>query len=371
MKNLKFLWISLLALIIMSSCNMETKSDSYTISGEIIGATTGEVQLKTRSENGYINLDSASLIDGKFTMQGKVEQTKFAYLTSKIFKGGIPIFVENGKISIVMHIDSAAKAVVSGSQAQDIYTTAKEEMAAIDELWQDYYYNTFKYLNDEEKAKSESYLNSIYDSATVLKKTYITNYLTSNDNSAASAQLLLDNEDALGSEAMLKIFETLSPLALASSSGEFLSSRVAIMKTTAIGQSLVDFTMNDTKGNPISLSEATKGKYVLVDFWAAWCSPCRRENPNVVANYQKYHDKGFDVFGVSFDENKDNWLKAIEDDGLTWMQVSDLKGWQNAAGKLYGIRSIPQNLLLSPEGIILAKNLRGEALGEKLSELLD
>ncbi len=113
-----------------------------------------------------------------------------------------------------------------------------------------------------------------------------------------------------------------------------------------------------------------KGKYVLVDFWASWCGPCRGENPNVVAAFNKYKDKGFTVFGVSFDQNKDKWMQAIAADKLAWTQVSDLKGWGNEAGKIYGITSIPQNILLDKEGKIVAKNLRGADLDAKLAEII-
>jgi thiol-disulfide isomerase/thioredoxin len=108
-----------------------------------------------------------------------------------------------------------------------------------------------------------------------------------------------------------------------------------------------------------------------VDFWAAWCGPCRRENPNNVSLYADYKDKGFEILGVSFDNNREDWIKAINDDGLTWPQVSDLKGWKSAAGKLYGVSSIPHTVLLDKEGVIIAKNLRGEELREKVAELLD
>ena len=132
------------------------------------------------------------------------------------------------------------------------------------------------------------------------------------------------------------------------------------------GQPIIDFTQNDPDGNPITLSEIAQGKLLLVDFWASWCPDCRKENPNVVAAYQKYHEQGFDVLGVSFDTNKEAWLAAIEKDGLTWTQVSDLQGWNNAAGTLYAISFIPQNALIK-DGVIVARNLEGEELMDEIA----
>jgi peroxiredoxin len=142
-----------------------------------------------------------------------------------------------------------------------------------------------------------------------------------------------------------------------------------VLALTAVGQPAPDFTQAQADGTPFSLS-SLKGKLVLVDFWASWCGPCRRENPNVVAVYNKYHDKGFDILGVSLDSDRDAWLKAIEDDGLTWNHVSDLAYWDNAVAKQYGVRSIPHTVLVGPDGVILAKNLRGEALEAKIAEIL-
>jgi len=138
----------------------------------------------------------------------------------------------------------------------------------------------------------------------------------------------------------------------------------------AVGNPAKDFSENNTEGHPVSLS-SFKGKYVLVDFWASWCGPCRMENPNVVKAYQTYKAKGFEVLGVSLDDetHKDKWLEAIQKDGLSWTQVSDLKGWSNAAAGLYGVAAIPQNVLIDPNGIIIAKNLRGQALQDKLASL--
>jgi peroxiredoxin len=136
-----------------------------------------------------------------------------------------------------------------------------------------------------------------------------------------------------------------------------------------VGSIAPDFSMNDTEGKPFSLNQL-KGKYVLVDFWASWCGPCRAENPNVVAAYNKYKDKNFTVLGVSLDENKDKWLQAIKADNLTWKHVSDLKGWANATVKLYGYDGIPYNVLLDPQGKIISTSLRDAALQARLAEVL-
>ena len=135
------------------------------------------------------------------------------------------------------------------------------------------------------------------------------------------------------------------------------------------GQPIIDFTQNDPDGNPVTLSKLADGKLLLIDFWASWCPDCRKANPDVVAAYQRYHNQGFDVLGVSFDTNKEAWLAAVEKDGLTWTQVSDLQGWNNAAGALYSIAFIPQNALIK-DGMIVARNLEGEELMKEIEAQL-
>lgn len=142
----------------------------------------------------------------------------------------------------------------------------------------------------------------------------------------------------------------------------------AIAKKTGIGATAMDFTQHNTEGKPVKLSDY-RGKYVLLDFWASWCGPCRAENPNVLDNYEKYHTKGLEILAVSLDDKKEAWLKAIKDDGLEWAHVSDLKGWKNEVAKEYNIRAVPSNFLLDKDGKIVAVDLRGDALTHKLEEI--
>lgn len=152
--------------------------------------------------------------------------------------------------------------------------------------------------------------------------------------------------------------------------GKAFAARINAAKSITIGEEAPNFTQNDPEGNPVKLSDF-RGKYVLIDFWASWCGPCRQENPNLVKAYAKYKEKGFEILGVSLDnkDGKQAWVNAIEKDGLTWTQVSDLKSWSNEVAVLYGIRAVPQNYLIDPDGIIVASNLKGEKLEEYLSTL--
>ncbi len=166
------------------------------------------------------------------------------------------------------------------------------------------------------------------------------------------------------------LYNNLSNNVKNSTEGKEFQDYLNTLETVQIGKIAPAFTQNDTSGNPVQLADF-KGKYVLLDFWASWCAPCRRENPNLVKSYAKYQKDGFEILGVSMDKASDKakWLKAIQDDGLTWKQVGDLKGWDNEAGVMYDVKAIPMNFLVDPNGKIIAKYLRGEELDKKLAEI--
>jgi peroxiredoxin len=167
-----------------------------------------------------------------------------------------------------------------------------------------------------------------------------------------------------------KLYKEMSQNVKETMLGKYVNEQLAIAKINPVGSQIADFSETDTAGKNVKIS-SFRGKYVLIDFWASWCRPCRMENPNVVAAFNKYHQKNFTVLGVSLDQAKAAWLNAIKTDGLTWTHISDLKGWNNEVAAKFKITSIPQNILIDPKGIIIAKNLRGDALNKKLDELFN
>ncbi|MBK7712234.1 MAG: redoxin domain-containing protein [Bacteroidales bacterium] len=261
-------------------------------------------------------------------------------------------------------------AKVTGSKTQDEYNGfIASNKALSDEYTKTYqeYQLARKTENAARLAKIEKQADSIQKEMMKMQKEFVRN----NPASYVTPSILSSLSFEMAPDELESIINNLDTAVAALPQVKILKGRLAGMKAVSVGQKAPDFTMNDKDDKPVSLSSKIGTKLLLVDFWAAWCNPCREENPNVVKVYKEFHKKGFDILGVSLDHKKEEWLKAITDDKLTWTHVSDLKAGTNEAAMLYMVYSIPSNFLIDENGIIIAKNLRGADLYNKVKEVLD
>jgi peroxiredoxin len=360
--------IFLLAGIIWA-CQNSTKEDGYEIEIRFNKELKAYGTLLAREDGKWKLVDSLDIDKDKVIFKGNVSSPEMFYFRLNGEGNYQPVFVENSKIVVEMHTDSIGHARINGSQVQSQYDAFQYQDRSYTDLLQKawYQYKAAQDSGDEENiAKAEM----LYDSTELKEKEFILDYCSQHIDEYASPYILIRNLYKFELSELKFVTDKLSDTMKSSKYGKQLIDHVEKLGNVEIGKLAPDFAMQDTNGKTVKLSDL-RGRYVLIDFWASWCSPCRAENPNIVAAYQKFHDGGFDILGVSLDEKKESWLRAIEKDHLTWHHVSDLQGWNNAASDLYAVNSIPANFLIDPEGIIIDKKLRGNKLHEVLDKLIE
>ncbi|WP_400077214.1 redoxin domain-containing protein [Winogradskyella sp. R77965] len=332
MKKLVYLFIFLVIL----NCKDE-KISKFSFSGITNSIPDGSILLL---DNIYENkvLDSATVMNNKFEFTSVLPSSPLrVVLRTKKFSHYKYIWLENNKMTFDASQEDFKNATVTGSESE----------------------NLSQKLNK---------LTSVVEPHSEAQRKIEQKFVSDNPNSIVSASILSIYSTTWGKEVTQNLFNKFSLENKNSEFGKRISHYIKLVREPKIGESYVDFEMVNLNGNIVKLSDNDR-KIILLEFWASWCGPCRKENPNLVKTYEKYNSKGFEVFAVSLDNNKESWEKAVKNDSLNWQHVSELNGDDNTAGLIYGVSGIPDNFLIDKNGIIVGRNLRGERLNEKLQEL--
>ncbi|MCB8994380.1 MAG: AhpC/TSA family protein [Bacteroidales bacterium] len=342
----------------------------FTITVTAENAGEGWIYISRRQNGSMADIDSAKITVFPIVLKGKQDVPEMLYLRVTGSNSLVPVFTENSEITVSTDFEDPSLTKVSGSSAHKEYDSYLEGLKTVTSDKEAILKDWKAAQKDGDKEKLSA-LEIKYDQLDSVENAYNRNYVLSHSSSFVTPYIIRRSMFyTLELADLKKLYSSLNSAVLQSVYALDLKDKIAVLEKVDIGQKFTDIVMPDVNDNTIKLSDFTGKGVILVDFWASWCGPCRRENPNVVKIYNEFHDKGFDIVGVSFDTDGKSWKEAIEKDGLVWHQMSDLKGWNSKAAELYGVASIPHTMLIGKDGTILAKNLRGEELKAKLEEIL-
>lgn len=361
---MKYQKATLIFFIVFIAFSLSTVAQNFKITGEITGIEDGTwLYLKTSSPQEM--LDSTKVEDGKFNLMGKDNsKVRELFIHTRNLTDYLFFWAEQNT-HLELKKGEFKKAIITGSKTQienEILAKMKEPVEKrIDSL--------SEVLQAEKDPIIKTELVTRLKANRLEKQQIEIDYVKNNPNSLISTDILSVYASTWGKGKTTPLYENLSSEMKNTTYGKSIRDFITLNQEIKIGRKFADFEQTNTNGEIIKLSNI-KAKYILLEFWGSWCGPCREENPNLVKTYNTYKSKGFEILGVAADDNKQHWLKAIKDDKLPWENVSDLKGYKNKAGLIYGVSGYPTNYLIDQNGIIIAKDLRGKALNKKLAELL-
>ncbi len=365
----RILFFAFVILIGFSACNSADKATpQFKLTLSIENFDGKQVKVQKRTTDSWEVIDSVKVAAGVAQLKGDIAQPEMLFIVFEDMRGTVPFFAEAVEITVKANPDNLQQAEITGSPIHERYLAFNDKFEEFDEVLYQHYqaYKSAEEAGDEAALKSAE---EAYQQAEKEKNKFLVDYIRANNKDVVAQYLLYRNTFQFELDELESLVVNFDESVKSSYLNE-LYDRVLVLKKVAVGMPFIDFEQAGPNDSLVKLSDKVGAKVLLVDFWASWCQPCRAENPNIVAIYKDFKDKGFDVFGVSFDTDREKWLQAIADDQLTWAHVSDLKGWGNAAGKLYGVQSIPHSVLLDANGNIVAKNLRGDELRNKVAEML-
>ena len=356
----------ILLIFVKTTQAQQPKQTGFRLEAHISGLVEKSSVSLTDANKPTDTLARTTVKSGEFILTGHLNEPTLVVLNLNSGKKKTTLFIGNEKVMVNGDIENIAAMGVNGSATETDFLVFEQVFnpyfAQINQLSQ--------LLNSPEGSLKKDSIANAYQLTVMLVQSKVDSFINLRKSSYVSPFLLVVVNQLSDDIFLLeRRFQGLAPNVQQSMYGQYLREQIDNGKVGAVGSEAIDFTQSDTSGKLVTLS-SFKGKYVLVDFWASWCKPCRMENPNVLAAYERFKTKNFTILGVSLDRSREAWIKAIGEDRLTWSQVSDLKFWNNAVAQQYRIQSIPQNFLIDPSGKIIGKNLRGVELDSKLCALL-